>query len=78
VVVDIEAYDSLPSLAVINGASPIEWAQIWARGFSSGISTFRGRPSLPWAQGVPSSNLGRPDHQFRSRLRSSLASQART
>jgi hypothetical protein len=55
VVVDLEAYDSLPSLAVSNDASPIGWAQIRAHEFSDAVnrsknSSFRGRPSLPWAQ----------------------------
>ena len=47
----------LPQLAASNDASPHGWAQNWAHPFSdaanhSRISTFRGRPSLPWAQGV--------------------------
>ena len=47
----------LPQLAASNDASPRGWAQNWAHPFSdaanhSRISTFRGLPSLPWAQGV--------------------------
>ena len=50
-----------PTGTARHDASPLEWAQIWAHEFSdaanhSGNSTFRGRPSLPWAQGVAGSN----------------------
>jgi hypothetical protein len=53
--------EPLPLFAVSSDASPLGWAQNWAHEFSdaanhSGISTFRGRPSLPWAQGVAGSN----------------------
>jgi hypothetical protein len=46
-----------PALAASTHPSPLDWAQNWAHGLSdaanaSGISTFRGVPSLPWAQGV--------------------------
>src|SRR5262249_12949856 len=51
----------LPPLTTSNGASPKWWAQKWAHAISdaancSEISTFRGRPSLPWAQGAAGSN----------------------
>ena len=51
----------LPQLAASSDASPHGWAQNWAHPFSdtanhSRISTFGGRPSLPWAQGVAGSN----------------------
>jgi hypothetical protein len=52
---------SLPLVAARSAPSPRGWAQIWAHEFSdaanrSRTSTFRGRPSLPWAQGVAGSN----------------------
>jgi hypothetical protein len=48
--------ETLALVAQPHNASPRGWAQIWAHEFSdaanrSRISTFRGRPSLPWAQG---------------------------
>ena len=51
----------LPFVAQRHDPSPLGWAQIWAHEFSdaanrSRISTFRGGPSLPWAQGVAGSN----------------------
>ena len=51
----------LPFITETHDASPIGWSQNWAHDFSdaancSGISTFRGSPSLPWAQGVAGSN----------------------
>jgi hypothetical protein len=55
-------------------ASPRGWAQIWAHEFSdaanrSRISTFRGRPSLPWAQGGTGFESSRPDHSSRGLFR---------
>ena len=46
----------LPFVAQRHDPSPLGWAQIWPHDFSdaangSRISTFRGGPSLPWAQG---------------------------
>jgi hypothetical protein len=51
----------LPFVAQRHDLSPLGWAQIWAHDSSdaanhSRISTFRGLPSLPWAQGVAGSN----------------------
>jgi hypothetical protein len=56
---------------VSHDALPHRWAQNWAHPFSdaanhSRISTFRGRPSLPWAQGVVGSNPVAPTN-FRVR-----------
>ncbi len=53
----------LPFVAQRHDLSPLGWAQIWAHEFSdaanrSRISTFRGRPSLPWAQGVAGLGAG--------------------
>jgi len=58
--VTIEFYACSPLLALSNDAKPLDWAQNWAHEFSdaanhSGISTFPGLPSLPWAQGVAGS-----------------------
>ena len=55
----------LPLLAVSNDASPLGWSQNWSHLLAdaanhSGISTFRGLPSLPWAQGVAGSNPAAP------------------
>ena len=51
---------TLPLLAVSNNALQHGWAQNWAHEVfgaanPSVISTFRGVPSLPWAQGVAGS-----------------------
>ena len=63
---DLEAEDVREALLfaaepVRDAASPRGWAKIWAHEFSgaanhSGINTFRGSPSLPWAQRVAGSN----------------------
>ena len=55
----------LPLLAVSNDASPLGWSQIWSHllpnpANHSRISTSEAVPSLPWAQGVGSSNLPAP------------------
>ena len=53
--VDQRVIDS-PTGTARHDPSPLDWAHIWAHEFSnaanrSGNSTFRGVPSLPWAQG---------------------------
>jgi hypothetical protein len=53
--------ETLPLVAQRHNESPRGWAQNWAHEFlgaanPSAIDTFRGVPSLPWAQGVAGSN----------------------
>lgn len=72
-----------PALTVTSEISPNEWAQNWAHEFSdaanhSEICTFRGLPSLPWAQrvsGLLPKPQGAPEAVFGPRV--SVSSQGR-